>query len=155
MRWVSRDRYYFVDIGTDLLGDKVLTKYWGGLRNRLGGYATVAVGMEAITSALKQIARERSAHGYRLVAGESSHFQQPISEVPVNTSCMNNRPPSFMSTANTIQQTLETRNNTQPHPEKRRLSARSKAPRTPRMLPDHSSKESIRVAPQLIFPFVA
>lgn len=155
MRWESRDRYYIVEIGTDLLGDKVLTKYWGGLRNRLGGQATVAVGMAAITAALKQIARERADHGYRLVTGESNHFQQPISEVIENTSCMKSRPPSLMSTANAIQQTLEARNITQPHPEKRKLRAKSSAPNTPRMLPDHSSSESICVVPQLIFSFAA
>lgn len=156
MRWESKDRYYVATIETDLLGDQVLTKYWGGLGNRLGGSATVAVGMDAIEAELARIMRERVAHGYRLVTGTSSHFQQPMRDVTVNTSCMKRSPERPRSTANAIQQTLEARKSTNPHPEKRELRARTRAPRAPSMLPDHSRiDESNMVTPQLFLPFVA
>lgn len=156
MRWESSDRYYVVRVTTDLLGDRVLQKYWGGLGNRLGGMATVAVGDAAIAASLGQIVRERAAHGYRLVAaGDSSHFQQPIKEVAMNTSCMDKSPISSRSSANAIQQKFDTRNSAQPHPEMRKLRARSSAPEMPSRLPAHSRNDSNIRIPQLFFPFTA
>ncbi len=155
VRWETAERYYVAQIHSDLFGNRVLTKYWGGLRNRLGGMATVAVGDAAIRAALEQIFEERRAHGYRLIAGLSSHFQHPTSEVPVKTICMKSNPDSPRSTAKAIQQTLDARNSANPHPERGILRARSRAPRTPRILPDHSSQIMSMRLPQLSFPFAA
>lgn len=155
MLWETCDRYYYIEITTDLLGDRVLTKYWGGHRNKLGGMATIAVGEDQIQTTLARIARERLAHGYRLVAGDSSHFQHPIKDVAVNAACMNKSPCRPRSRAKAIQHAFDARKNRKPQPETRVLSARSRAPSTPRRLPDHSSNDSIKMPPQFVFSFMA
>jgi hypothetical protein len=38
-RWenATRQRYYLTHVHVDLLGDRVISCYWGGLHSRLGG----------------------------------------------------------------------------------------------------------------------
>jgi hypothetical protein len=64
MLWMTRDRYYFVGVFTDLFGDKILTKYWGGIHSHLGGVRTIAVGDESIAHELSLIEKMRARKGY-------------------------------------------------------------------------------------------
>lgn len=43
-RWETKARFYEIEIGTDLLGDSVLTVRFGGLMNRRGAAKSIAVG---------------------------------------------------------------------------------------------------------------
>jgi hypothetical protein len=155
MLWMTRDRYYFVGVFTDLFGDKILTKYWGGIHSHLGGVRTIAVGDESIAHELSLIEKMRARKGYARSDGETSQRQQPTSDVAVKTSCMTNMPSSSRMSANAIQNTLEIRNKRNPQPENRELTARSRAPRTPKRVPLHSHIASIQTDPQLCLPFLA
>jgi hypothetical protein len=155
MLWVTRDRYYLVDIFTDLFGDKILTKYWGGMHSHLGGVRTIAVGDESISRELALIERMRARKGYAVSDGAISQRQHPTNDVPVNTSCMTSIPLSSRMTANEIHSPFEIRNSRNPQPEKRELTARRSAPRTPNRVPPHSNTASMKIDPQLFLPFLA
>jgi hypothetical protein len=63
-RWETSTRYVETRVMTDLWGETVLIKAWGGKSNRLGNLRTVAVGAEQITQALAKIAQTRQQRGY-------------------------------------------------------------------------------------------
>lgn len=58
--YVTRTRYYAVAVQLDLFGEPVIVRAWGGRGNRLGGTATEPFSRRR----LREIARERRAHGY-------------------------------------------------------------------------------------------
>lgn len=64
MRFYRTDtRYYSVAVQRDLFGEAVIIRCWGGLFNHLGGIATEPL----VPGRLREIHRERLAHGYRRV----------------------------------------------------------------------------------------
>ena len=67
-RWESPTRYYLAWLHRDLLGDWVLSRWWGGLANRRGGqrHEPVASPTDAEIR-LQDIAKTRLRHGYRLL----------------------------------------------------------------------------------------
>lgn len=68
LRWESDKRYYTARIHTDLLGDLVVERAWGGLYNRKGKLIQEVVpSLEAAEAAIADIAARRSAHHYSLV----------------------------------------------------------------------------------------
>jgi hypothetical protein len=73
-RWenTDRQRYYLAHLHVDLLGDIVISSYWGGLHSRLGGqWHEKAVSDRDAESRLESISRTRSKHGYRLIDSAS------------------------------------------------------------------------------------
>jgi len=62
--YLSPTRYYTVAIQLDLFGQPVIVRSWGGRFNRLGGTQTEPFSRER----LREIGKERRAHGYRLAA---------------------------------------------------------------------------------------
>jgi predicted DNA-binding WGR domain protein len=68
-QWVSPTRYYVAEILTDLFGDLVLARYWGGLGNRLGGRAqTIVASLAEAEAAIDQLDQTRQRRGYQRVA---------------------------------------------------------------------------------------
>lgn len=66
-RWLTDTRYYYAQLGQDLLGDWVLTRMWGGRCSRRGGaLRSVYPSEEAARRALLQISARRKSHGYRV-----------------------------------------------------------------------------------------
>jgi hypothetical protein len=63
-RWETSTRYVETRVMTDLWGETVLIKAWGGKNRRLGNLRTVAVGPQQITQALAKIAKTRQQRGY-------------------------------------------------------------------------------------------
>lgn len=53
-------RYYCVAVQRDLFNDPVIIRCWGGRFNNLGGMASEPL----VPGRLRQIDRERRAHGY-------------------------------------------------------------------------------------------
>lgn len=67
-RWQSAQRYYVVELHTDLFGDLILSRYWGGRQNRLGGQShAVLASLDCATAALAQIDQTRKQHGYQYI----------------------------------------------------------------------------------------
>lgn len=67
-RWEKGSRYYFVEFGSDLLGDWVVTKAWGQIGSRLGGKRNIFVpDRESGLREIRQIAERRARRGYRIV----------------------------------------------------------------------------------------
>lgn len=56
----TSDRYYCVAVQRDLFDEPVIVRWWGGLRNRLGGTRTEPL----VAGRLRTIDRERIARGY-------------------------------------------------------------------------------------------
>lgn len=68
-RWESAHRYYIADVHTDLFGDWVLARYWGGRDNRLGGQAqTLVASLASAQEALVHLDKTRRQRGYLRVA---------------------------------------------------------------------------------------
>ena len=67
-RWESNTRYYAARLHTDLLGDLVVTSFWGGKSSRRGGIRNIMVATwrEGLDT-LKSISKTRLRHGYREV----------------------------------------------------------------------------------------
>ncbi len=72
LRWESTQRYYTARLHTDLLGDLVLDRAWGGRHNNVGHTDTIAVmTVEAAEAELADIAARRTAHKYNLVLDQN------------------------------------------------------------------------------------
>ena len=68
VRWESDKRYYAARLHTDLLGDTLVCRAWGGLHNNLGhGDQQLVSDHEAGERILAAIDRVRVKHKYRLV----------------------------------------------------------------------------------------
>ncbi len=68
--WVSPSRYYTATVTTDLLGDLVLVRRWGGRFNGRGGEATAKlVDRASGEEALRVLDRRRAQRGYIAVGG--------------------------------------------------------------------------------------
>lgn len=68
LRWESPQRYYAARVHTDLLGDLVIERAWGGLHNRKGKLTQEFMPTpEAAEAAIADIAARRTAHNYSLV----------------------------------------------------------------------------------------
>lgn len=65
LRWETDSRYYAVYLHSDLWGDKVLTKVWGGKGSHIGGQQHSPVTAEQIEQALQEIAERRRKHKYQ------------------------------------------------------------------------------------------
>ena len=64
-RFESPTRYYVLRCEPDLLGDLVLSRYWGSKGARLGGQMHQAQpSLEAALRLVARIVRTRLAHGY-------------------------------------------------------------------------------------------
>jgi predicted DNA-binding WGR domain protein len=66
-RWETEARYYETIVMTDLFGDRVLVRRWGGKFSRLGGSRTTAVGEKSVNEGIKRVEAERRRKGYREV----------------------------------------------------------------------------------------
>ena len=67
-RWQSNDRYYMAMMHRDLLGDLLISCYYGGLNSRLGNTKVYHIHNEAEGQDLiKALHKRRVAHGYHLV----------------------------------------------------------------------------------------
>lgn len=65
LRWHTARRYYAATVYTDLLGDIVLAKCWGGRFNNLGRMSVTPVDSEQDgQAALYALARHRQQRGY-------------------------------------------------------------------------------------------
>lgn len=60
--YISTSRYYAVAVQSDMFGQTVIVRSWGGRWSRSGGTATEPYTTERIA----QIHKERLAHGYSL-----------------------------------------------------------------------------------------
>lgn len=68
LTWRSSRRFYSAKLYTDMLGDTVIESCWGGLFNKLGGKATLAVdSIEDGVAVLEQLHQERLARAYQLI----------------------------------------------------------------------------------------
>jgi hypothetical protein len=70
-RWENekRQRYYLAHVHVDLLGDRVISCYWGGKTSRLGGESHQVVGSDGdAQNLLALINRTRLKHGYQRAA---------------------------------------------------------------------------------------
>jgi len=68
IHWETDTRYYYAMLSTDLFGQIVLNRCWGGKRNRLGGMATDPYeSQEDASKAMDALAKVRERHGYRLL----------------------------------------------------------------------------------------
>jgi hypothetical protein len=66
--WQSRTRYYMVQIERDLLGDLVISRYWGGRFNRRGGVVHEVMTSPGLAERrILEISARRARHGYVLV----------------------------------------------------------------------------------------
>jgi hypothetical protein len=68
--WESGDRYYFVMAHTDLFGNVVITKQWGGLNNNLNGSKTELVEDDNLDKVIKDIHSKRTKRDYVLIDGQ-------------------------------------------------------------------------------------
>lgn len=67
LTWKSSRRFYTARLYTDMLGDTIIESCWGGLFNKLGGKATLAVdSIEDGVAVLEQLHQERLARAYTL-----------------------------------------------------------------------------------------
>ncbi|MBN9529783.1 MAG: WGR domain-containing protein [Alphaproteobacteria bacterium] len=67
--WLSANRYYSATVTTDLLGDLVLVRRWGGRFNARGGEAIALLADRAAgEQALRDLDRRRTRRGYRAIA---------------------------------------------------------------------------------------
>ena len=67
-RWESDKRYYTARLHTDLLGDTLVARVWGGLHNNLGNGDQLLVADHAEGQRiLDAIDRVRVKHKYKLV----------------------------------------------------------------------------------------
>jgi hypothetical protein len=69
-RWENTDsrRYYLAHLHIDLLGDVVISSYWGGLNSRLGGEKHEAMtSIQLAKTHLEAIFRTRAKHGYQFL----------------------------------------------------------------------------------------
>lgn len=68
LTWKSSRRFYTAKLYIDMLGDAVIESCWGGLFNKLGGKATLAVdSIEDGVAVLEQLHKERLARAYVLI----------------------------------------------------------------------------------------
>lgn len=65
LRWESKSRYYAVYLHSDLWGERLLTRVWGGKGSRLGGQQSEPIEPERIEQAIAEIAKRRSQHRYQ------------------------------------------------------------------------------------------
>lgn len=73
LRWINseKQRYYCVQLVSDLFGDWTLVTYWGGLHSRLGGLRVNAVASyEAGLEEIARISQRRRQRGYEVVDEE-------------------------------------------------------------------------------------
>ena len=67
-RFESASRYYILRCEPDLLGDLVVSRFWGGKGSRCGGEKHERVpSLEAGLKLLASIVRTRQRHGYDLI----------------------------------------------------------------------------------------
>ena len=67
-RWETDTRYYCAMVDTDLFGQIVLRRCWGGKKNRMGGMASDPYGtVDEAQQAMEVLAKVRKQHGYRLL----------------------------------------------------------------------------------------
>lgn len=67
-RWETDTRYYCAMVDTDLFGQVVLRRCWGGKTNRMGGMASDPYGtVDEAQQAMEVLAKVRKQHGYRLL----------------------------------------------------------------------------------------
>ena len=66
LRNCEKGRWYRLEVGSDLFGQKVVIKRWGSLHSRKGSHATVPIvpGMDPF-KLLKTELRRRTRRGYR------------------------------------------------------------------------------------------
>lgn len=67
LRWenVSSRRYFVAHAHVDLLGDQVISCYWGGLQSRLGGVKHLTLASsDAVQGCLYSIDTKRRKRGY-------------------------------------------------------------------------------------------
>ncbi len=70
VRFESPTRYYVLRCEPDLLGDLVLSRYWGRKGARLGGQMHQAMpSLEAALRQVDRIIRTRLSHGYHEIRG--------------------------------------------------------------------------------------
>ena len=70
LRFESPTRYYLLRCEPDLLGDLVLSRYWGRKGARLGGQMHQAMpSLEAALRQVDRIIRTRLSHGYHEIRG--------------------------------------------------------------------------------------
>ena len=63
--WLTESRYYHVSIISDLLGDWVLVRHWGGRHSRRGGQKTTYLCTRQMAEqAYKRICAARLRRGY-------------------------------------------------------------------------------------------
>ncbi len=68
-RFESETRYYVVLVITDLLGDIVVVRRWGGLGSARGGAKNEPAGsMEEASARFERLGKVRVARGYARVA---------------------------------------------------------------------------------------
>jgi hypothetical protein len=65
LRNTEKGRWYRLEVGSDLFGQKVLIKRWGSLHSRHGSHSTVPIvpGLDTI-KLLKTELRRRTRRGY-------------------------------------------------------------------------------------------
>lgn len=69
LRWETDSRYYAARIYPDLLGDWVVERAWGGLKNNLGNVMQEVVpNYSAAMGKLTTLLAERNARNYVLVS---------------------------------------------------------------------------------------
>lgn len=67
-QWETDTRYYCAMLDTDLFGQVVLQRCWGGKKNRNGGMASDFFGtVDEAKKAMDALAKVRKQHGYRLL----------------------------------------------------------------------------------------
>jgi hypothetical protein len=63
----TSQRYYLAHLHVDLLGDRLISCYWGGLHSRLGGqWHDVVTSDRDAETRLEAIFRTRAKHGYQV-----------------------------------------------------------------------------------------
>lgn len=62
----EKRRWYRIDAGTDLLGDLVLVRRWGGIGTGHGGESLATPGSNAINSLITAETKRRLSRGYQV-----------------------------------------------------------------------------------------
>ena len=67
-RWETPTRYYTAEVRTDLLGDLILERSWGGRANNRGNSSTALMRDQGqVMREMRKLAALRARHGYTVV----------------------------------------------------------------------------------------